>query len=57
MHSDSARCRAHQHKSTELLHRQPPPYLSNHGAAIVDELGQHHRHVVVDGGGVVGPLS
>lgn len=35
---------------------QPCPYLPNHGAPIVDELGQHHGHVVVDGGGVVGPF-
>lgn len=30
--------------------------LADHGAAVVDELGQHHGHVVVDGGGVVRPL-
>lgn len=37
----------------------PPalPYLSNHGAPIIDELGQHHGHVVVNGGGVIGPFS
>lgn len=31
--------------------------LADNRAAIVDELGQHHGHVVVDGGGVVRPLG
>ena len=31
-------------------------HLADHRAAVVDELGQHHGHVVVDGGGVVRPL-
>lgn len=31
-------------------------HLPDHGAAVVDELGQHHGHIVVDGGGVVRPL-
>jgi len=31
--------------------------LADHRAAVVDELGQHHDHVVVDGGGVVRPLA
>lgn len=31
--------------------------LADHRATIVDELGQHHGHVVVDSGGVVRPLS
>lgn len=31
--------------------------LADHGTAVVDELGQHHGHVVIDGGGVVGPLG
>lgn len=44
-----------------LLEQSSParsrPYLPDHGAPVVDELRQHHGHVVVDGGGVVGPLS
>lgn len=32
-------------------------HLADHRAAVVDELGQHHGHVVVDGGRVVRPLS
>lgn len=31
-------------------------HLADHGAPVADQLGQHHGHVVVDGGGVVGPL-
>lgn len=31
--------------------------LPDHRAAIIDKLRQHHRHVVVDGGGVIRPLS
>lgn len=31
--------------------------LADHGAAVVNELGQHHGYVVVDGGGVVRPLG
>lgn len=31
--------------------------LADHRAAIIDELGQHHGHIVVDGGGVVCSLS
>ena len=31
--------------------------LADHWAAIVDELRQHHGHIVVDGGGVVRPLA
>lgn len=32
-------------------------HLANHRAAVVDELCQHHGHVVVDSGGVVRPLG
>jgi len=45
-----AQRRAQQHDSTKL------PHLSNHGAPVVDELGQHHGYVVIDGGGVIGPF-
>lgn len=31
--------------------------LADHRAAIVDELSQHHGHVVVNGGRVVRPLG
>lgn len=31
-------------------------YLPDHRAPVVDQLGQHHGHIVIDGGGVVGPL-
>jgi hypothetical protein len=37
--------------------KQGPSYLPNHGAPIVDQLGQHHGHIVVNGGRVVCPLS
>lgn len=39
--------------ATELT----PTYLPDHGAAIIDQLSQHHGHIVVDGGRVVCPLS
>lgn len=32
-------------------------HLADHGAAVVNELSQHHGYVVVDGGGVVRPLG
>lgn len=31
-------------------------HLPDHRAAVIDELGQHHGHVVVNSGGVVRPL-
>lgn len=31
-------------------------HLADHGAPVANQLGQHHGHVVVDGGGVVGLL-
>lgn len=34
-----------------------PTYLPDHGASIIDQLSQHHGHIVVDGGRVVCPLS
>lgn len=43
-----------------LLEQSSParsrPYLPDHGAPVVDELRQHHGHVVVDGGRVVRAL-
>lgn len=39
--------------ATELA----PTYLPDHGASIIDQLSQHHGHIVVDGGRVVCPLS
>lgn len=48
--------------AVELTSGNPPssrtsPYLSDHGAPVIDELGQHHGHVVIDGGGVIRPFS
>lgn len=39
--------------ATELA----PTYLPDHGASIIDQLSQHHGHIVVNGGRVVCPLS
>lgn len=40
-----------------IFNIQQPWYLSNHRAAVIDELGKHHGHVVVDGGWVVRSLG
>lgn len=43
------------------LHKPTPShpflYLSDHGASIIDELGQHHCNIVIDGGRMISPFS